>query len=384
MKKIKINNNIMTCALKQLFELLEYQCYFVGGVVRDLLMNKPVHDIDLATPLLPEDVCYRLKNSPIKIIPTGIAHGTLTLILKDKTLVEITSFRKDVQTDGRHAKVVFGKDIVQDAVRRDFTMNALYMDAQGQIFDFSTGLKDFPKKRLRFIGNAEERIKEDALRILRYFRFFGQTNQKSPNPEAFKACKKQKHLLASLSKERIYEEMHKILCLPNPLPTLHLMDKCGVLKQIIPQYDLRKIKILITKEKHCGFQTNFLFRIWLLSNLQLPKWVQKKAEKNEAENLKKAFELPIKSRLNEYRILYFYGREIFLNTLLYKKKLFFSSFRFYQSLTIPVCPFTAQDVANAFAVKGTLLGLKIKECENKWLDLNCPEKKEVVFHQISS
>ena len=384
MKKMKINHPLMTPALTQLFELLEYQCYFVGGVVRDLLMNKPIHDIDLATPLLAEDVCARLQKSSIKIIPTGIKHGTLTLILPDKTLIEITTFRKDIQTDGRHATVIFGNDIIQDALRRDFTINALYMDAQGQILDFTTGLKDVQKKRLRFIGNAEERIKEDALRILRYFRFFGQTNQKKPDKETLKACKSQRHLLASLSKERIYGEMQKILCFTNPLPTLRLMDKSGILKQIIPQYDLRKIKLLITKERRCGFQTSFLFRLWILSNSQKPNWIQKKTEKKEFEKLKKAFEYPIKSRLEELRVLYFFGKDIFLNTLLYKKRLYFSSFYFYQHIKEPICPFTAQDIADFFNVKGHFLGEKINECEKKWLDLNCPEKKEVVFHQISS
>ena len=288
MKETKINHSLMTPALTQLFELLKYQCYFVGGVVRDLLMKKSIHDIDLATPLSPDDVYSYLKNSDIKIIPTGIEHGTLTLILTDKTIIEITSFRNDVQTDGRHAKVVFGKDIAQDALRRDFTMNALYMNAQGKIFDFTNGLKDLQKKRLRFIGNAQERIKEDALRILRYFRFFGQTNQKKPDKEALNACKKQRHLLASLSKQRIYEEMYKILCLKNPLKTLRLMDKAGILKQILPRYNLQNIKSLITKERRCGFQTNFLFRLWILSNAQIPNWIQKRSEKKEFENLKKS------------------------------------------------------------------------------------------------
>ena len=147
-----IKEKLLTPLLKELFGLLDGQVYFVGGAVRDALLSRPIHDVDLTTPFTPNQVIEKLQASSIRIYPTGIEHGTLTLVLKDNTALEITAFRTDNQTDGRHAVVAFGTDMRQDALRRDFTFNALYMDGAGRLYDFTRGVKDLKKKRLRFIG----------------------------------------------------------------------------------------------------------------------------------------------------------------------------------------------------------------------------------------
>ena len=373
----------MTPALENLFSLLNGQVYFVGGVVRDLLMNKSVHDIDLTTPLTPQQVIDCLKGADIHIHPTGIEHGTLTLVLSDKSVVEITSFRSDVKTNGRHAKVVFGQDIKQDALRRDFTINALYMDGAGKVLDFVGGLKDLKKKRLRFIGCAETRIKEDALRILRYFRFLAQTEIKKPNSDALSACKKQRNLLDILSKERVRDEMLKLLAVSDPQKSLHFMAHTGVLKKVIGDYDLFALKNLLKREKQAGFQTDSLFRLWILCKNKLPDWPITRNQKKQAQLWNKGLQMQFCSNADCCNALYLLGKDAFLNTvLLKKKKMSFAAFRFYQGLEVSDPPFNAQDVAEFFHVKGDELGRKIKDCEDVWLKMNRPAKKEVVFKQI--
>ena len=382
MIKIEIQNTLMTKELKSLFELLDRQVYFVGGAIRDTLTGKGVQDIDLATPLTPENVMEKLKDTSIKIVPTGIKHGTLTLILPDKMKVEITTFRQDVETDGRRAVVCFGNSMEEDAKRRDFTVNALYMRWDGTVFDFVEGLKDIKKKRLRFIGNPNERIKEDALRILRYFRFFAQTGLHKPDLQTLKACRQGRHLLKRLSKERVRDEIFKMLFLPNPYSAFHFMSKAGVLRQIVGSYDLNDFRYLLSCERKAGAYSSPLFRLWILCKRRLPEWHLSNAQLKMEYEFEQAFNLPLKTRADEYRILYLYGKEVFLNTLLYKKRLCFAGFRFYQRLNKPALPFESIDVANFFNVESIDLGKKFKICEDKWLSLGCPNKKEVVFNSI--
>ena len=378
-----MKKTLTTPTLQHLFNLLNGQVYFVGGAVRDVLMNRPVHDLDLTTPLTPDQVIDCLKNTDIRIHPTGIEHGTLTLAFTDKTTVEITSFRSDKQTDGRHAKVMFETDIKQDALRRDFTINALYMDGQGKILDFVGGLKDLKKKRLCFIGNPEKRIEEDALRILRYFRFFAQIKPKKPDVLALKACRKKRDLLDVLSKERIRDEMLKLLSVPDPQKALHFMVRTGVLKKIIDEYDLMALKHLLKKEKQAGFQSDSWFRLWVLCKKQLPVWPMTRNQKKQASLWKKGSQMSFKTTQDFYTALYKLGKEAFLNMILLKKeRINFASFRFYSGLIMPTIPFDAKDVAKIFNVKGKDLGEKLKLCEDFWLKMNCPAKKEVVFKKI--
>ena len=382
MIKFETDKNLNTPALQNLFDLLERKVYFVGGAVRDTLIGKGVQDIDLATPLTPQQVMEKLNGFPIKVIPTGIKHGTLTLILPDKMKVEITTFRIDVQPDGRRAIVRFGQEIKEDAIRRDFTMNALYMRWDGTVFDFVGGLKDLKKKRLRFIGQPLIRIQEDALRILRYFRFYAQMGLQKPDLSALKACRQGRFMLKKLSKERVRDEILKILSLPNPYSALHLMAKSGVLRQIVGSYDLNDLRYLLACERKAGFYSDALYRLWILCRHRLPQWHLSKRQMQSGIDFEQAFKMPLKTRDDEYRILYLCGEDAFLNTVLYKKRLCFAGFRFYQKLKTPVLPFDSSDVASFFQVAEVELGKKFERCKEVWLAMGCPNKKDVVFQAV--
>jgi poly(A) polymerase len=221
---------------------------YVGGAVRDTLLGIEVKDIDLATPLIPEDVMARLDAAKIGHVPTGIAHGTITAILKGGP-VEITTLRHDVSTDGRRATVAFASDWQDDAARRDFTINALYADpATGEISDFFGGLDDLKARRVRFIGDARERIREDHLRILRYFRFQARFGSQPADAESEAACAELAATLKGLSRERIGMEMLNLLALPSPAPTVTRMAELGVMAQVLPEANVGALAALVAEE----------------------------------------------------------------------------------------------------------------------------------------
>src|ERR1700743_2097282 len=206
---------------------------FVGGVVRNALLGKPVDDIDIATPLTPDEVTKRLEAAKLKAVPTGIEHGTVTAVSNGRPY-EVTTLRRDVSTDGRRAVVAFTKDWAEDAQRRDFTMNALYVGADGEVFDSVGGVADLQAGRVRFVGDPATRIKEDFLRILRLFRFHAWDGKGELDAAALKAATGEKHGLAQLSGERIQKEMLKLLAAENPVPVLRIMAASGILGEILP------------------------------------------------------------------------------------------------------------------------------------------------------
>lgn len=207
----------------------------VGGAVRDSLLGQPVSDVDLATRLVPEDVVARLAAAGLKSAPTGIAHGTVTAIAGGRGF-EVTTLRRDVATDGRRATIAFTDDWAEDAARRDFTINALYADPQsGEIFDPVGGLADLDARRVLFIGDAAARIDEDHLRILRWFRFLGRFGIAAPDEATFETVAGRAAKLRGLSRERVADELMRILALPDPASVVRLMHKAGVLAEILPE-----------------------------------------------------------------------------------------------------------------------------------------------------
>lgn len=216
---------------------------YVGGAVRDSMLGKDISDIDIATPLLPAEVIDRCKAAGIRTVPTGIDHGTITAILPDGP-VEITTLRQDVSTDGRRATVSFAEDWREDAARRDFTINALYAHPETfAISDYLGGIDDLRAGRVRFIGDAHQRIREDHLRILRYFRFQARFGD-DWDADALAACTELASTLKGLSRERVGWELQLLLGLPDPSPTITKMRDIGVLEQILPESGKRQIEML--------------------------------------------------------------------------------------------------------------------------------------------
>ncbi len=245
-------------AVAAIFNALGHdKTYIVGGAVRDAIIGRVINDIDFATILLPDEIITHLENAKIKYVPTGIEHGTISAII-DKKPYEITSFRKDIEAFGRHANVEFTSDINADAKRRDFTINALYCNQNGEIFDpIGKGIDDLNSKKIAFVGNPIDRIEEDYLRILRLFRFFAQLDDFSIDENAIIACKKLGENIPKLSGERINVEIMKILGAENAPNALNLMDKSQILFYIFGgKYNLDKIKILWANQTQIDLSPN--------------------------------------------------------------------------------------------------------------------------------
>ena len=224
-------------SLQRLFDILTdegNETLVVGGAVRNSLLGTKDGDVDLATVFEPQQMIDRLQAAGEKAVPTGFDHGTVTAVIDGKGF-EVTTLREDIETDGRHAIVRFGTDWVQDAKRRDFTMNALYCNRDGEIFDPLGGYDDLKNGDVKFIGDAGQRIEEDALRILRFYRFFAWYGSGRPDAAGLKACAARKGLIENLSVERIWMELKKLLAAPDPGRALLWMRTTGVLSTVLPE-----------------------------------------------------------------------------------------------------------------------------------------------------
>src|SRR5262245_23382583 len=205
----------------------------VGGAVRNALLGEPVDEIDIATTATPEEVMRRAAAAGFKPVPTGVDHGTVTVVV-DGTPFEVTTLREDIETFGRHARVAFGRDWQRDAERRDFTMNALYAGRDGTVYDYVGGLDDLKQRRVRFIGDPARRIEEDYLRILRFFRFHAAySNGGHPDPAGLSACIAGRAGLETLSRERVRAEMLKLLLAAHTVPALVSMSEAGLLVDVL-------------------------------------------------------------------------------------------------------------------------------------------------------
>ena len=237
---------------------------YVGGAVRDELMGLAVSDIDFATRLHPHEVIDRLEARHIKAVPTGIEHGTITAVA-DGQPAEVTTLRADVSTDGRRATVAFTDDWMADASRRDFTINALYADPiDGEIHDYFGGLEDLKARRVRFIGDPLIRIAEDHLRILRFFRFHARFGQREPDPQSLAACAARANDLMALSRERIADELIKLLAMEDPAPTVSLMAGNGIFRPVLPEIGeegVARLRELIRHERACAVQPQPIRRL---------------------------------------------------------------------------------------------------------------------------
>lgn len=252
--------------LQRLLEALSTdgeQARIAGGAVRNVLLGEPVADIDIATTNEPRQTIIRTQAIGFKAVPTGIEHGTITVVAGGKAY-EVTTLRADIETDGRRAKVAFGRDWKADAERRDFTINALYADADGAVIDLVRGMADLKSRTLRFIGDPEQRIREDYLRILRFFRFFAWYGSGRPDAEGLKACARLKDGLEHLSSERVWSELKKLLSAPDPSRALLWMRQAGVLSKVLPEsekWGIDAIHGLTTAERDLQWPADPLLRL---------------------------------------------------------------------------------------------------------------------------
>ena len=239
-----------TAAVMQALDGAGGQAFFVGGCVRDAVLGRPVGDIDIATDLVPDRVVEAVVVAGLRAVPTGIEHGTVTVIAAHRPH-EVTTFRRDVETFGRHATVAFSTDVAEDAARRDFTMNALYADGRGQVIDpLGSGLADAKQRHVRFIGHPEDRIREDYLRILRFFRFTAVVGDPDLglDAEGLAACAALAEGIDGLSRERIGAEMRKLLSAGDPAPAVSAMAQAGLLARVLPGADTRALAPLVHLE----------------------------------------------------------------------------------------------------------------------------------------
>jgi poly(A) polymerase len=345
---------------------------YVGGAVRDTLLDLEVKDIDLATTLEPRKVMRVLENSGIRTVPTGIDHGTVTALLTGGA-VEITTLRHDVSTDGRRATVAFSQEWRDDAARRDFTINALYADPKTlEISDFFGGLDDLKQRRVRFIGDAGQRIREDHLRILRYFRFQARFGSQPADDAAEQACSKLAATLKGLSRERIGMETMNLLALPDPAPTVARMAELGVLAVILPEADPSALVRLIEEERRQDIAPDPLRRLAAL----LP------ADPQCAEQVAARFRLSgaQKKRLkiaagrddaapNARALAYRLGRESALDRLL----LAGADVAPLRGWDIPLLPLKGGDIVARGVTAGPQVARILRSVEERWVAEGFPE-----------
>ena len=352
---------------------------FVGGAVRNTLMGFPVGDIDIATIHTPAQVTEILSRAGVKVIPTGIDHGTVTAVT-DGAAFEITTLRRDVDTDGRHANVAFTDNWVEDAARRDFTMNALYAAPDGAIYDpTGQGLADLEQRRVKFVGDPAARIAEDYLRILRFFRFHAYYGAGDMDVGALSACRASADKIATLSRERITHEFLKILSAENPAPVLSVMFENGVLSEII------------ASENFNGCQNpemNVISKLFILSGMKdkdFSKWlILSNTQKKYMADLSLASqELKTLSEKTIRRLVHLFGNDVAYQTALIKGADIKLS-ALAKNVNVPVLPVNGDDLITAGIPAGPELGRQLKSIEDWWIAQDFMPDRTACLEKISS
>ena len=379
-KETKWLRNPSAQKLSKLYKNFGYQVLFVGGCVRNTILKMPVTDIDLATDAQPEEIIKIAKENNIRFVPTGLAHGTITLIIDNKNY-QITTFRTDFDHDGRYAKVEFTESLLLDASRRDLTINALYCNHVGEVIDPLNGLDDIKKQKIKFIGNPNERIKEDNLRILRFFRFqaiYGNKNLEIDSI-ALEACHNHKSKLAALSKERITSELRKILSAPNPLEVIIKMNETGVLNELFQKVSIDSLEAYLKTEEKFKININWLGRLLSLQvtqeeeSLKLTRCEFKflKQTKSAIENQIHVLEFSYYNGVENgkiYSILQNFRHNIILSKNLLNQ---------INSLATKKFPITAKDLMPE--ISGKKLGEALRSLEDRWIKSNFTlSKKELI------
>ena len=384
---IDVNQLVTDKKIFKLFRTVENHggvLRFVGGAVRDTLAGIKNFDIDLATDLSPEELVEACEESGLKTVPIGIKFGTVGVVLNNQTL-EVTSLRKDIKTDGRHAVVEFTSDWESDAFRRDLTINAIYADEKGSVFDYYNGIDDLENGVVRFIGNAGQRIKEDYLRILRFFRFYSIFGKGEIDAKALKACVENKDGIKTLSIERIRDELGKILMTSNAVKTLQIMFDNEILIHFLPDSpNLDKLQFLIDLVNKHKIKQEVLRRLFILYT----------PDEKLAENLACRLKLSRKDKelfvswsiynpsLEEFmtekglrKLLYLYGRDFCFNKFLIISALnktepenFAEIIERINTLEIPVFQVKGKNIIDAGIMNNHRISDVLRQLENAWID----------------
>ena len=380
--------------VKKIFEAInkfssDSEIRYVGGCVRKIIQKETVDDIDLATNLNPQQVCDALKNNNINFFETGIKHGTITAVIEGYKF-EITSLREDVETDGRHAEVKFSTSWKQDASRRDFTINSIYSDAEGNLFDPFNGKKDLENGLVKFIGNPELRIKEDYLRILRYLRFFLNYSHHKHDSQIIKVIKKNLDGISNLSKERLLDELKKYVK-SNILTKLSKDEfSLELFEVIFPQ--IKKIKLFSNPNAFAKTkldEANFIFLLSLLvidgsdnTDYFLYKFNISKKDQRRLKIIDNFYNVKITttsfSEKNLNKFFYFYGKEAVIDVLSYRlfsikksDKNLLNLINLFKSKILPTMPVGAKVLMEKYDIpEGKTLGNKLKMIEEEWVDNN--------------
>lgn len=345
-----------------------FQAWFVGGCVRNALLGLPVADLDVTTDARPQDVMSLARAAGLKVIPTGIDHGTVT-VMSGGTPFEVTTFREDISTDGRRATVAFASDIATDAARRDFTMNALYAGPDGAVFDPLGGLADLRARRLRFIGDPDARIAEDYLRILRFFRFhaiYGDA-EGGIDAEGLAACAGGLDGLDGISRERIGAEMRKLLAADDPAPALAAMRACGVLMRLLPGAGTGLLQVLIHVEQVAAMAPDWLTRLAALGGEDVGAALRlSKVEVAKLVTLRNGLDSLDTPLTLGYRHGYDIAQSIVaLRAAAFEREVYPADMEQARRGATLVFPLTAADLMPD--LNGPALGEKLKELETEWL-----------------
>ena len=363
---------------------------FVGGAVRDTMLELAVADIDAATTHKPTETMALLKAANIKVIPTGLKHGTVTAVQGTET-IEITTLRIDTETDGRHAEVAFTTDWLEDARRRDFTFNALYAAPSGKIFDPFEGVADLKAGTVRFIGDAEMRIEEDALRILRFFRFYGKYGKGRPNARALAACHEKLGMLACLSVERVRDELLKILGQVNPVDVITLMERAGVLKNIFgAEYSSEKVATFVAGENRLKSPINALVRLYLLA--QPTVGAAAVARKFKLSNEQRQFLVKFETmqggaspntQKEIHQAIYRFGADVVRAcAVCTEPAVFEQTIRICDSWHVPMLPVKGSDLLGLGWEPGPQMGQCLKGLEAHWIESDFNLSKAQLLEMI--
>ncbi len=371
----------------------------VGGAVRNFLLNKDINDFDLSTTFLPQETINILQKNNIKAIPTGIKFGTITAIINNRTF-EITSTREDIKTDGRHAEVKFTKNFEIDSNRRDFTFNALYLDFNNNLFDYHNGIEDLKKGKVKFIGNAEKRIQEDYLRILRFFRFFCYYGIFLDN-EGLKYSIKYKDKLNLISGERIKTEMFKILISNYSVDTLNRMHLSGILEIItnIKKFDFLNLQYLYSIKQFINTEISAELALSLLLNsidelnILKDKWKLSKKENTKIFNLLQHKNDNLYNERNIKELLFIHDKNfikelIVLNTILKCKinpQNYINNLLIYLRKTdMPIFPINGNDLENIGIKNKKDYGKILLDLKNEFIKSDFKLTKEELLNKIKN